>query len=246
MNQRILILGALSAVAETTARRYAERGATLILAGRDRMRLDQLAADLKVRGAARVEVVAGDLATSAMVSELEAMVAPVGGVDVVLLAYGVLSDEDLAGRDIDYAQQQLQTNFTSAALWCLASAALLKRQGSGVLIVLGSVAGDRGRGSNALYGAAKAGLGTLVQGLAHRLAGSGARAVLVKPGFIDTPMTDHLKKGGPLWASPDAVASVIVKAGDRSGPIVYAPGFWRLILLVIRVVPASLFHKTQL
>jgi NAD(P)-dependent dehydrogenase (short-subunit alcohol dehydrogenase family) len=114
-----------------------------------------------------------------------------------------------------------------------------------VLVVIGSVAGDRGRASNAVYGAAKAGIGTLVQGLAHRLAGTGARAVLVKPGFIDTPMTAHLPKGGPLWAKPEAIAQVIVKAASGAAPVVYAPWFWRFILLIVRLVPAGIFHRTK-
>jgi NAD(P)-dependent dehydrogenase (short-subunit alcohol dehydrogenase family) len=113
------------------------------------------------------------------------------------------------------------------------------------LLVIGSVAGDRGRQSNYIYGATKAGLGVLVQGLAHRLSRSGARAVLIKPGFIDTPMTASFKKG-PLWARPGAIAAVIRRSADKGGPIVYAPAFWRLILLVIRTVPAAILHKTKL
>ena len=110
--------------------------------------------------------------------------------------------------------------------------------GTWQLVVIGSVAGDRGRQSNYLYGAAKAGLATLVQGLAHRMAlhaPKGARAVLVKPGFVDTPMTAGMKKGGPLWASPAAIAAIVRRAADKGGPIVYAPWFWRYILLIIRL-----------
>ncbi len=113
-------------------------------------------------------------------------------------------------------------------------------------MVIGSVAGDRGRRSNHVYGAAKAGLGVLVQGIAHRLAASGARAVLVKPGFIDTPMTARLKRRGPLWAKPEAIAAVIVKAAGGKAPVVYAPRFWRFILLIVRLVPAPVFHRTRL
>jgi decaprenylphospho-beta-D-erythro-pentofuranosid-2-ulose 2-reductase len=131
----------------------------------------------------------------------------------------------------------------------MASAARLEAQGRGSLVVIGSVAGDRGRQSNYVYGAAKAGLATLVQGIAHRMAlraPKGARAVVVKPGFVDTPMTAGLKKGGPLWAQPEAIAAVVRKAADKGGPIVYAPWFWRFILLIIRLVPAPIFHKVRL
>jgi decaprenylphospho-beta-D-erythro-pentofuranosid-2-ulose 2-reductase len=246
LGKRVLILGALSAVAEAVARIYAKDGAELVLVGRRDEALRELAQDLAVRGAKRVETRALDLAGPEAGRSFDALVSPLGGIDVVLLAYGQLTDEARAAEDATYAASQFQTNFVSAALWSLAAADLLKRQGSGALVVIGSVAGDRGRGSNAVYGSAKAGLGALVQGLAHRLAGTGARAVLVKPGFIDTPMTAHLKKGGPLWASPEAIAQVIVKAADRSGPVVYAPWFWRFILLIIRLVPAPVFHKTKL
>jgi decaprenylphospho-beta-D-erythro-pentofuranosid-2-ulose 2-reductase len=244
--QRVIILGALSAVAEATARRYAANGATLALAGRRVDAMASLAADLSVRGAADARAFELDLAKTDPDMALEAMVEYLGGADVILLAYGVLTDQDRAIADTAYARDQLQVNFTSAALWSLAAARVLEAQGSGALVVIGSVAGDRGRQSNLVYGAAKAGLAVLVQGLAHRLAASGARAVVVKPGFIDTPMTAHLQKGGPLWARPDAIARVIVRAAERGGPVVYAPWFWRFILLIIRVVPAPIFHKTKL
>ena len=112
--------------------------------------------------------------------------------------------------------------------------------------MIGSVAGDRGRGSNYIYGASKAGLGVLVQGIAHRLARSGARAVLIKPGFVDTPMTAGVARKGPLWASSETVARTIVASADRGGPIVYAPVFWRAIMFVVRNLPSTIFHRTRL
>jgi decaprenylphospho-beta-D-erythro-pentofuranosid-2-ulose 2-reductase len=147
------------------------------------------------------------------------------------------------------AQRLLATNFTSAAGWCLAAATMLENQGHGALVVIGSVAGDRGRASNYVYGAAKGGLGILVQGLAHRLARTGARAVLIKPGFVDTPMTAHIARKGFLWAQPETIGHAIVKAaraGSRCEPIVYAPGFWRWIMVLIRMTPSAIFHKTRL
>lgn len=249
MTRKVVILGATSAIAEATARLYAAEGAALALVGRNAGRLGEIAADLKARGAAAAEVEATDLVrTQDAQAQLQALAARLGGLDDVLLFYGVLGDQARAESDMAHAREILDVGFTSAAEWCLASASILEAQGRGALVVIGSVAGDRGRQSNYVYGAAKAGLGVLVQGIAHRLAlrGRGARAVLVKPGFVDTPMTDHLKKGGPLWASPGAVAQVVRKAADKGGPIVYAPFFWRFILLVIRLVPAPIFHKTRL
>lgn len=247
--RRVIVLGATSAIAQATARRYAAEGGSLLLAGRDAQKLETIATDLRARGAAAATVETLDLARPVdAAAQLGAMAARIGGVDDVLLAYGVLGDQARAESDLDEARRLLAVNFTSAAEWCLAAANLLEAQGRGTLLVIGSVAGDRGRQSNFVYGAAKGGLGVLVQGIAHRLAlrGNGARAVLIKPGFVDTPMTGHLAKGGPLWASPDAVAGVIHRAAYDGGPVVYAPWFWRFILLIIRLVPASIFHKRPL
>lgn len=247
--RRVIVLGATSAIAQATARRYAAEGGSLLLAGRDAQKLETIATDLRARGAAAATVETLDLARPVdAAAQLGAMAARIGGVDDVLLAYGVLGDQARAENDLDEARRLLAVNFTSAAEWCLAAANLLEAQGRGTLLVIGSVAGDRGRQSNFVYGAAKGGLGVLVQGIAHRLAlrGDGARAVLIKPGFVDTPMTAYLAKGGPLWASPDAVAGVIHRAAYDGGPVVYAPWFWRFILLIIRLVPASIFHKRPL
>ena len=116
-----------------------------------------------------------------------------------------------------------------------------------MLLVISSVAGDRGRQSNYIYGAAKAGITTLCQGLAHRLANTNARVVVAKLGFVDSPMTAHIKKRGPLWSTPAKVATLIKAAADnRRATIVYVPSFWRWIMLVVRLLPSSLLHKTKL
>ena len=245
MAKRIIVLGALSAVAIATTRLYAAQGAEFVLAARRQDELDLLGVDLLARGASKVDVFQLDLATSDPTVFLPAMVAKLGGVDVVLLAYGALTEQLRAEEDAVYALQQMQINFSSAAGWSLVAANILEAQKTGVLIAIGSVAGDRGRQSNYVYGAAKAGLGVLVQGIAHRLARSGARAVLLKPGFVDTPMTAHLRKKGPLWSNPEDIAKVIRNVAEKGGPVLYAPPFWRLILLVIRLVPSPIFHRTK-
>jgi len=247
MSDRIVILGALSAIAEATARRFAASGAALVLVARDEARLKELAADLMVRGATCAHIALCDLAAEPdPEGRMRTWSDLLGGVSVALIAYGVLGDQAASEKDLALTQQQIAVNFTSAALWAQAAANLLERQRGGTLLVIGSVAGDRGRASNYVYGAAKAGLATLTQGIAHRLTRSGARAVTIKPGFVDTPMTAGLAKGGPLWATPAQVADVIVRAAEKGGPVAYAPWFWRYILLIIRAVPAFLFHKTKL
>jgi NAD(P)-dependent dehydrogenase (short-subunit alcohol dehydrogenase family) len=139
----------------------------------------------------------------------------------------------------------IDVNFTAAAMWAVAAASILERRRAGVLMALGSVAGDRGRRSNYIYGAAKAGLGVLMQGLAHRLAQSGARAVLIKPGVVDTPMTARFHRS-LIWSRPEDIARTIRRAADRSGPIVYAPGWWRFAMLAVRALPSWVMHRTKL
>jgi short-subunit dehydrogenase len=247
--KRVLILGATSAVAEATARLYAAEGASLLLAGRRADRLDAIATDLRVRGAANVLIEVQDLGAvpaSEVTGLLAGFVAQLGGLDHVLLAYGVLGEQALAERQPTVAADIIQVNFSSAALWALAVANQLETQGAGTLVVLGSVAGDRGRRSNYVYGATKAGLAALVQGIAHRFGSTGPHAVIVKPGPIDTPMTAGMKKGGPMWASADAIALIVRRAAERRDVVVYAPARWRLIMLIIRLLPSTLFHRTKL
>lgn len=240
---RVLILGAGSGIAQATARLYAAEGAILGLSGRNIGRLVGIADDLRVRGATQVETFDVDFTAATVPSTLAAMADKLGGLDHVILAYGVLGEQALAERDLTMAQVIIDVNFRSAAVWSLAVADVLERQGRGSLVVLGSVAGDRGRRSNYIYGAAKAGLAVLVEGISHRFRGSGPRAVMVKPGPTDTAMTAGMTKGGPLWSTPEAVAAVVRKAADSGGPVVYAPARWRLIMAIIRMIPAPIFNK---
>lgn len=240
---RVLILGAGSGIAQATARLYADEGAIIGLAGRNLGRLAGIADDLRARGAGQVETFDVDFTTAKVPSALADMTGQLGGVDHVILAYGVLGEQGVAERDLAAAQSIIDVNFRSAAAWTLAVANVLERQGKGSLVVLGSVAGDRGRRSNYIYGAAKAGLATLVEGISHRFRGVGPRVVVVKPGPTDTAMTAGMTKGGPLWATPEAVAAVVRKAADSGGPVIYAPARWRLIMGIIRLIPASIFNK---
>jgi decaprenylphospho-beta-D-erythro-pentofuranosid-2-ulose 2-reductase len=244
--KRVVILGATSAIAEAAARLWAREGAHLVLVGRNAERLGSIADDLRIRGAAAAHAVVLDLSTADARGELDRMVNLIGSVDVVLLAYGVLGDHVAAEQDPAVARNIFETDFLSAGAWCLAAASDLESRRAGALIVIGSVAGDRGRTSNYVYGAAKGGLGILIQGIAHRLAPTGARAILIKPGFVDTPMTAHIAPKGILWSRPEVIAAAIVRAAERGGPIVYAPWWWCFIMLVIRLAPWRIVHKTKL
>lgn len=244
--QRIVILGATSAIAEATARIWAAEQARFILAGRDASRLNNIAADLKARGAEDAVAWPLDCASADEAPELDKMIAALGGLDALLLAYGALGDQAELERRPTAVAKLIQTNFTSAVAWCLAAAAVLEKQRAGTLLVIGSIAGDRGRRSNFIYGATKGGLARLVEGIAHKLAPLGARAVLIKPGFVDTPMTAGFTKKGLLWAKPEQVAPLIAAAAQSGGPIVYAPRFWRLFMLVIRHLPTFIFNRLNI
>ena len=172
------------------------------------------------------------------------------GLDAVLLFYSGLGDQTVAESDAAEAARLLNVNFLSAATLSLAAAVRLEASDfpRPVLLCIGSVAGDRGRASNFIYGAAKGGLAILYQGLQHRFALKrlAVRAVVIKAGFVDTPMTAAFTKGGPLWATPEAVARIVVRAMEKGGPILYAPWFWRWIMLIIRLLPQPLMNRLKL
>jgi decaprenylphospho-beta-D-erythro-pentofuranosid-2-ulose 2-reductase len=240
---RVVILGATSGIAEATARLYAAEGATLLVAARKAERLEQIATDLRLRGAARVEIVTLDLAAADAEAQLADFAAQLGGIDHIILAYGLMTDQTAAEKSLRAAAEMIRVNFASAALWALAAANLLEAQGRGSLVVLGSPAGDRGRRKNFIYGSTKAGIGVLVQGIAHRFAGKGPRAVLLKPGPTATAMTADLGGDQSKLATPEEVAKAVRRAADSGGPIQYAPGKWRLIMRIVREIPAPIFNK---
>ena len=243
--RRVVIFGATSAIAQATARLFAAEGARLFLVGRNAERLEAVAADLRTRGAQHVGTAVADLA---VVDGHPALVAQahqaLDGLDAILIAHGTLGNQQDSQQDAGTMLRELNTNFLSPASLVHAVLPVMAR---GTIAVIGSVAGDRGRQSNYVYGAAKGGLRVFAQGVRHRLAASGVDLVLVQPGFVDTPMTAGVPKGGPLWATPDRVARDIHRAMGRGRPaILYTPWFWRWIMLVIRLVPDALFRRTKL
>lgn len=244
--KRVLILGATSAIAEATARLFAKRGDALYLVGRRADALDSIAADLRIRGASQVTAQtldANDLgALEPMLARADATLQPV---DTVLIAHGTLSDQKACERSAELTVRELSTNGISAIVLLTHVAQLFEQRRGGTIAVISSVAGDRGRQSNYVYGSAKALVSTFLSGLRQRLSKSGVAVITIKPGFVDTPMTAAFPKG-PLWAKPDKVAADIVRAIDRSATVVYVPGFWRLIMLIIRSIPESIFKRLKL
>lgn len=243
---RILVIGATSAIAEHYARQEAADGSALFLVGRAMDRLQAIAADLSVRGAPTAAGFALDvLDFGGHDAMLDQAWETLGGVDVVLLAHGTLPDAEACATDLELAVHEFSTNATATIALMERIAGRLERQGSGTLAVVSSVAGDRGRASNYLYGSAKAAVTAFASGLRQRLRGSGVNVLTVKPGFVDTPMTAAFPKG-PLWASPDAVASGIRRAIRRGRAVAYLPWFWRWIMLVITHIPESIFRRIGL
>jgi decaprenylphospho-beta-D-erythro-pentofuranosid-2-ulose 2-reductase len=248
MSETIVIFGATSAMAKQTARLYAAEGAVLGLVGRDAERLEALAQDLRLRGAEKVACFAGfDAAEASTLSRtVDAVWEMFETVDTVLVAYGSLPDQADTESDPAALRAALDVNFISVAEVCHRVAMKLEARGSGTLAVIGSVAGLRGRQSNYVYGAAKGGLGLFLQGMRNRLCPKGIRVVTILPGFVDTPMTADIEKG-PLFVSAEKAGRIIHKALKKNRKdVVYVPGFWWAIMLIIRMIPEPVFKKLKL
>lgn len=230
-------------MAQETIRLLAGRGAALYLVARNAEKLDAVASDARIRGARAVAAAVADLDDVARLPELvDRAAAALGRIDLVLVAQGVLADSAACEGDAAVTARLLSTNLVGPAVLCQLAALKLAEQGSGAVVGISSVAGDRGRASNYAYGASKAGLSTFLEGLGYRLARRGVNVVTVKPGFVDTPMTADVPKNA-LFAPPSAVAAAIVRAVERRRRVVYVPGFWRLVMLVIRHLPAAVMRR---
>jgi short-subunit dehydrogenase len=241
--QKILIIGASSAIAEASARLWAARGAALFLVGRNAARLEAIAADLRVRGAASVACWVMDANEVAAHSAMLAAASnALGGLDIALIAHGTLPDQKACEGSVEMTLAEIGTNGLSVVALATLLGEKFAQQGSGTLAVIGSVAGDRGRQSNYVYGAAKGMVSLFLQGLRNRLSQKGVQVLTIKPGFVDTPMTASFKKNA-LWAQPEAIAAGILRAIEQKRDEVYLPGFWWAIMLVVRHIPEAIFKK---
>ena len=244
--KHILMIGATSAIAEATARMLARRGDSLYLLARNQDRLSSLAEDLKIRGAASVAWRRFDVNEDGVQADaLAAAFASLGTVDVALVAHGTLPDQRACQTDPKAVLAALHANAVSTLSLLTQLANSLEKQRSGTLAVITSVAGERGRQSNYVYGAAKAMVSVFLQGLRNRLHRSGVTVLDIKPGLVDTPMTAGFEKG-VLWAAPETVAAGIVRALDAGRSVVYLPWFWRYLMLIIRNIPERIFKRLAL
>ena len=231
--------------ADETARIYAAQGARLVLAGRNASRLDDVRNDLLARGAASADVLSYDFADSERHTEIAQRAnEALGTIDLVLIAHGTLPDQDAVQDDFALVQEVLQLNAMSVISLSIAFAEYLIRQESGTLAVISSVAGDRGRQSNYVYGTAKAAVSTFLSGLRGRLRPHGVQVLTIKPGMVDTPMTAHMSKGA-LFSTPQKIAADIERGVRKGSDVIYSPFFWRWIMLIIAMIPERLFKRLR-
>ncbi len=246
MHKNILIIGATSAIAQATIRLYAEQNANLYLLGRNIKQLETIAADAKIRGANQAVFAALD------VNQFESHEAVLNEVfekfttlDTVLIAHGTLPDQSACEQSVAVTLQELNTNALSTISLLTLLANRLQTQQSGCIAVISSVAGDRGRQSNYIYGAAKGMVSIFLQGLRNRLMPHHVHVLDIKPGFVDTPMTAEFKKGA-LWAQPEQIAKSIINAIEKRKNTLYTPAFWAGIMFIIRNVPEVIFKRLKL
>lgn len=244
--KKILIIGATSAIAEATARLWAKEGHRLYLVARNAERLDSIAADLLIRGAESTHVGLLDVNNfdrhEAVIDEA---FKTLDGIDIVLIAHGTLGDQKACEQDVNLTLKELNTNAISVISLLTHLANRFETQKQGTIAVISSVAGDRGRQSNYVYGTAKGAVSIFLQGLRQRLSKSGVHVLTVKPGFVDTPMTREFKKGF-LWATPESIATSISHGIKGRNSIIYAPWFWIFIILIIRLFPEKIFKAMAL
>jgi decaprenylphospho-beta-D-erythro-pentofuranosid-2-ulose 2-reductase len=243
-----VVIGATSEIARAVVRELAKDGGRLVIASRDEDELKLLAADVELRTGARVTPLRLDVTEFDRHEEfVNACIATLGSVEGVVLCQGAMTDQNEAAADWTLARQMIEVNYTSAVSLGNRFAAHMVPLGRGYLCGVSSVAGDRGRQSNYLYGSTKAGFSTYLDGLRNRLYRSGVAVITVKPGFVDTSMTwGLLNPKSPLVAAPERVARDIARAIRKRKNTVYTPWFWALVMLVIRLVPEPIFKRLSL
>ncbi|MFG2135559.1 decaprenylphospho-beta-D-erythro-pentofuranosid-2-ulose 2-reductase [Streptomyces sp. NPDC048650] len=243
--QSLLVLGGTSGIALATAERLAgRRTRTIRLAGRPSAALEEAARRLRTRGA-EVRTDAFDALETDRHEEILDKIFAEGDIDTVLLAFGVLGDQARDEREPAHAVRVARTNYTGALSAALICARALRRQGHGSLVVLSSVAAERPRRSNFVYGSSKAGLDALAQGLGDSLHGTGVHVMVVRPGFVHTRMTAGLA-ATPLATTPEAVAEAVERGLRRRAGTVWVPRALRYVMSVLRHVPRAVFRRLPL
>jgi decaprenylphospho-beta-D-erythro-pentofuranosid-2-ulose 2-reductase len=242
--QSVLVLGAGSDIAQATVRELiARRGRTIVLAVRDPLTVEKFADECRSLGATSVETVAFDAHdTDAHAAFVDEVFDKAADIDLALLAFGVLGDQEEAERDVAAAVEIATVNYLGSVSTAVPIALRMREQGHGTIVALSSVAGERARRSNFVYGSSKAGMDTFFQGLGDAVVGSGVRVMVVRPGFVHTKMTEGMEPA-PLSTTPEAVAAAIVHGLERGTETVWVPGPLRYVMSVLRHVPRPIFRK---
>lgn len=243
----IMIFGATSAIAVEVARIYARRQHHLFLVARNESKLADVKADLIARGAASVtmevmDAVDFDQHQAIITNAMDVL----GSIDVALIAHGTTPDQKSCQSNVALTLHEMEVNGTSVISLSTLLSEQMQQQSYGTLAVISSVAGDRGRQSNYVYGAAKGMVSLFLAGLRNRLSSEGVHVVTIKPGFVDTPLTDGFDKSGFLWATAEQVGKGIVRAIDKKKNEVYLPWFWWGIMQVIKNIPEFIFKRLNL
>lgn len=246
--KRIVIIGATSAIAEHCARIWlAQQPYDLTLVGRDTHRIARVATDLKVRSPqSEIRVVQAEFLDPQVINATVEDIVKSGRVDIVLIAHGSLPDQAECQNDLQSCRDALEINGVSPVLYAETFAKEMEKANHGTIALIGSVAGDRGRKSNYVYGSAKGLVTRYAQGLQHRFAGTGVKVVLIKPGPTDTPMTAHLKGNGTKLAPVELVALEIIEGINKAKAVIYTPKKWKVIMLIIKHIPDLIFKKTNI
>ena len=241
--QSVLVFGGTSEIALATIKEMPRhRLRRVLLAGRPSESLDAAVAELRDLNITGVEAIEFDAKNTESHGAIIDGVFDGSDIDVVILAFGLLGDQMTAEEDPSHAAEVATVNYTGSVSAGLHVARRLKNQGHGALVVLSSVAGDRARRSNYVYGSTKAGLDAFAQGLDAALAGTGAHVLIVRPGFVRTRMTSHLPEA-PMTTNPEDVAKIIVAALKKGKSTVYAPGPLRFVMAGLKTLPKSVFRK---
>ena len=245
IGMKVLVIGATSAIAKATARLYADRNAELFIIGRNEERLQELMCDLQIRSTGPVGRRVLDVTKQKEHEDaIEQAYDFLEHIDIALICHGSLPDQEACELDYEMAEKEITINGLSVVSLLTLLARKLKDQRHGILAVITSVAGDRGRQPNFVYGAAKSMVSTYLQGLRGKLHPFNVHVVDIRPGLVDSPMTAHFKKG-LLWTAPELVATKIVNSIDSKSHTVYVPGYWRIIMAVLRSIPELLFKRIK-
>ncbi len=245
--KRIAIIGATSSIAEHCARIWAQQGLVeLILVGRDQKKLEVVSADLLVRSPSiKIEIVTTDLIDPKAIQKIVDSLFAISSIDIALIAHGTLPDQKDCQNNLALNFNAIEINGISPVLYSEVFSQHMAKLNQGSIAIIGSVAGDRGRKSNYVYGSAKGLVTRYAQGLQHRFAGTGVSITLIKPGPTYTPMTAAMK-GSEKFASPEEVAKIITSGIESKKAIIYAPAKWQLIMMVIRHLPSFIFNKMNI